>query len=103
MLLSFITFINAKTCGYELNSNLKNKSESALCHFMKSYLNKQGQALEITFSGKTKSYYSQTCFNNIYIKNLSECEIEFLSSCYREKYSDAYKIKKSVLQGLSLY
>ena len=28
-------------------------------------LNKQAQALEVTFSGKTKSYHSQTCFNNI--------------------------------------
>ena len=70
---------------------------------MNSDLNKQAQALEVTFSRKSKSYYSQTCFNNIYIKNLSECEIKYLSSCYREKYSDAYKIKKSVLQGLSLY
>ena len=28
-------------------------------------LNKQAQALEVTFSGKTKSYHSQTCSNNI--------------------------------------
>ena len=27
-------------------------------------LNKQAQALEVTFSRKTKSYHSQTCFNN---------------------------------------
>ena len=26
---------------------------------------KQAQALEVTFSRKTKSYHSQTCFNNI--------------------------------------
>ena len=32
---------------------------------MNSDLNKQAQALEVTFSGKTKSYHSQTCFNNI--------------------------------------
>ena len=32
-----------------------------------------------------------------YIKNLSEWEIEFLSSYYREKCSNAYKIRKSVL------
>ena len=32
-----------------------------------------------------------------YIKNLSEWDIEFLSSYYREKYSNAYKIRKSVL------
>ena len=33
--------------------------------FMNSDLNKQAQALEVTFSWKTKSYHSQTCFNNI--------------------------------------
>ena len=41
---------------------------------MNSDLNKQAQALEVTFSGKTKSYHSQICFNNIlriYL-NLSE-------------------------------
>ena len=32
-----------------------------------------------------------------YIKNLSEWEIEFLSSYSREKCSNAYKIRKSVL------
>ena len=32
-----------------------------------------------------------------YIKNLSEWEIEFLSSYDREKCSNAYKIRKSVL------
>ena len=32
---------------------------------MNSDLNKQDQALEVTFSGKTKSYHSQTYFNNI--------------------------------------
>ena len=31
------------------------------------------------------------------VKNFSEWEIEFLSSYYREKYSNAYKIRKSVL------
>ena len=35
-------------------------------------LNKQAQALEITFSGKTKSYHSQICFNNIIIIYLDE-------------------------------
>ena len=65
VLLSFITFINAKTWAYELNSNFKNKSEWTLCHFMNSDLNKQAQALEVTFSRKTKSYHSQTYFNNI--------------------------------------
>ena len=32
-----------------------------------------------------------------YIKNLSEWDIEFLSSYYREKCWNAYKIRKSVL------
>ena len=32
-----------------------------------------------------------------YIKNLSEWEIEFLSSYYTDKCSNAYKIRKSVL------
>ena len=32
---------------------------------MNSDLNRQAQALEVTFSRKTKSYHSQTCFNNI--------------------------------------
>ena len=32
---------------------------------MNSDLNKQAQALEVTFSRKTKSYHSQSCFNNI--------------------------------------
>ena len=34
--------------------------------------NKQAQALEVTFSGKIKSYHSQTCFNNILIICLNE-------------------------------
>ena len=33
--------------------------------FINSDLNKQAQALEVTFSRTTKSYHSQTCFNNI--------------------------------------
>ena len=32
-----------------------------------------------------------------YVKNFSEWGIEFLSSYYREKCSNAYKIRKSVL------
>ena len=32
---------------------------------MNSDLNKQALALDVTFSGKTKSYHSQTYFNNI--------------------------------------
>ena len=60
VLLFFITLINPKTWANELNSNFKNDSEWTLCHFMK-----QAQALEVIFSRKTKSYHSQTCFNNI--------------------------------------
>ena len=33
--------------------------------FINSNLNKQAQALEVTISRTTKSYHSQTCFNNI--------------------------------------
>ena len=32
---------------------------------MNSDLNKQAQALEVTFLRETKSYHSQTCFSNI--------------------------------------
>ena len=32
---------------------------------MNSDLNKQAQALEVTFSGKTKSSHSQTCLNKM--------------------------------------
>ena len=35
-------------------------------------LNKHTQALEVTFSGKTKSYHSQTCFKNRFIIYLNE-------------------------------
>ena len=52
VLLSFITFIDAKTWAYELNSNFKNKSEWTLCHFMNSDLKKQAQAIEVNFQGK---------------------------------------------------
>ena len=65
LLLFFITFINPKTWACELNPNFKSKSEWTLCHFVNSDLNKQAQALEVTFSRKKKSYHSQTCFNNI--------------------------------------
>ena len=33
--------------------------------FINSDLNKQALALEVTISRTTKSYHSQTCFNNI--------------------------------------
>ena len=40
--------------------------------YVYSDLNKQAQDLEVTFSGKTKSYHPQTCFNNILIIYLNE-------------------------------
>ena len=39
---------------------------------MNSDLNKQAQALEVTFSGKTKSSYSQTCLNKMLRTFLNE-------------------------------
>ena len=51
--------------------------------FFNSDLNKQAQALEVTFSRARKSYHSQTYFNNI--TKLSVSEIEFLSSHFSEK------------------
>ena len=74
MLLSFITLINAQTWAYELSSNFKNKSEQTLLFYgLRSKKQAQG-----------KSYHSQTCFNNILYKNLSDWEIKFLSSYHRE-------------------
>ena len=35
-------------------------------------LKKQAQAVEVTFSRTTKSYHSQTCFNNILRTYLNE-------------------------------
>ena len=55
-----------------VNSNFKNKSEWTLCRFMNSDLDKQAQALEVTFSTNTKSYHSQTCFKNILRVYLNE-------------------------------
>ena len=46
---------------------------------------------------KEKKIISITNLFQQYTKNLSEWEIEFLSSYYREKCSNAYKIRKSVL------
>ena len=43
--------------------------------FINSDLNKQAQALEVTFSGAAKSYHSQTCFNNI----LRNCQYQKLN------------------------
>ena len=94
VLLSFITLINAKTWAYELNSDFKNKSEWTLCHFMNSDLNKQAQALEVIFSRKTKSYHSQTYFNNILRIYLNEKLNFYHHITAREKCSNAYKIRK---------
>ena len=61
--------------------------------FFNSDLNKQAQALKVTFSRARKSYHSQTYFNNI--TKLSVSEIEFLSSHFSEKWSVIYKSRKS--------
>ena len=45
---------------------------STLCQFMNSDLKKQAQALEVTFSGKTKSSHSQTCLNKMFRTFLKE-------------------------------
>ena len=63
---------------------------------MNSDLNKQAQSLEVTFSRKTKIISLSNLFQQ-YIKNLSELELEFLSSYCIEKYSNACKVRKSVL------
>ena len=63
---------------------------------MNSDLNKQAQSLEVTFSRKTKIISLSNLFQQ-YIKNLSELELEFLSSYFKEKYSNACKVRKSVL------
>ena len=63
---------------------------------MNSDLNKQAQSLEVTFSRKTKIISLSNLFQQ-YIKNLSELELEFLSSYCRKKCSNACKVRKSVL------
>ena len=65
-------------------------------NFINSDLKKQAQSLEVTFQGENKTISLTNLFQQ-YIKNLSESEFEFLSSYYREKCSNAYKIRKSVL------
>ena len=60
-------------------------------------LNKQAQALEVTFSRKTKSYHSQTCFNNI-LRIYLNGKLNFYHHIIaREKFSYAYEIRKSAL------
>ena len=44
--------------------------------FINSDLNKQAQALEVTFSRAAKSYHSQTCFNNI-LRNYQYQKLNF--------------------------
>ena len=66
---------------------------------MNSDLNKQAQAqaLEVTFSRKTKSYHSQTCFHNIlriYSNEKLNC---YHHSIERNAQMHIYKIRKSVL------
>ena len=50
-----------------------------------------------SYTFKENKIISLTNLFQQYIKNLPEWEIEFLSSYYREKCSNAYKIRKSVL------
>ena len=45
---------------------------------------------------KENKIISLTILFQQYIKNLSEWEIEFVPSYYREKRSNSYKIRKSV-------
>ena len=62
---------------------------------MNSDLKKRAQALEVTFSRRKQNHITHKPVSTI--KNLSESEFEFLSSYYRQKCSNAYKIRKSVL------
>ena len=62
VLLPFIT-LNAKTWVYELNPNLKNKSEWTLCDLLTHIWT--NRLRQVIFWRTTKSYHSQTCFNNI--------------------------------------
>ena len=90
-----ITLINAKTWVYELNSNFKNKSEWTLSFY--EFRSEQTGSGSRSYIFKENKIISLTNLFQQYIKNLSEWEIEFLSSYYREKCSNAYKIRKSVL------
>ena len=64
---------------------------------MNSDLNNQAQALEVTFSGKTKTSHSQTCLNKMLRTFLNEKLNFYYHIIDREKCSNAYKIGKSVL------
>ena len=95
MLLPFITLINAKTWAYELNSNFKNKSEWTLSFY--EFRSEQTGSGSRSYIFKENKIISLTNLFQQYIKNLSEWEIEFLSLSFREKCSNAYKIRKSGL------
>ena len=72
MLLSCMT-LDAKPWAYELNSDLKNKSDRTLCNlWIHIWTNRLQVYLQVTFSRTTKSYQSQTCFNNIFRIYLNE-------------------------------
>ena len=60
-----------------------------------SFNSEQTEAVEVTSSMTTKSYHSQTCFNNT-LGILSEWEIKFLSSYFSEKCSNQCKVWKDV-------
>ena len=67
--------------------------------FINSDLNKQGQAVEVKISRTTKSYHSETCFNNILRMYLNEK----LNFCHHISVRNAqmyiYKIKNLVNQN----
>ena len=87
VLLSFITPI---TWAYELNSNF------VIMSFYE-FRSQQTGLDSRSYIFKKNKIISLTNLFQQYIKNLSESEIEFLSSYYREKCSNAYKTRKSVL------
>ena len=91
--LSLLLF-TAKTLAYELNSNFKNWMNTMSFYEFKSEQIGSGSR---SYIFKENKITSLTNLFQQYIKNLSEWEIEFLSSYYREKCSNAYKIRKSVL------
>ena len=80
---------------YELNSNFKNKSEWTLSFYEFRF--------EETGSGSTSCIFKENQIISLtnlfqqYVKNISEWEVELISSYYKDKCSNAYKIRKSVL------
>ena len=82
---------------------LKTNLNEQYVNYMNSDLNKEAQALEVNFQGKqnhithrrkTKSYNSQTCFNNILRIYLNE-KFNFYNHIMER---NAYKTRKSVYQ-----